>query len=130
MYLNFFSKTIYYSIFDSHLMYGCEVWGQNQNNALVQRLQKLQEKTVHLINFETNPNVVDQLLKDSNILKVSDFMKYKYALLIRNSLRKIFQHLVNSTLSLIRIMSITQRINKSDASSTTNSNYSLWGTFF
>ena len=130
MYLNFFSKTIYYSIFDSHLMYGCEVWGQNQNNVLVQRLQKLQEKTVHLINFETNPNVVDQLLKDSNILKVSDFMKYKYALLIRNSFRKIFQHLVNSTLPLIRIMSITQRINKSDASSTTNSNYSLWGTFF
>ena len=97
---------------------------------LVQRLQKLQEKTVLLINFETNPNVVDQLLKDSNILKVSDFMKYKYALLIRNSFRKIFQHLVNSTLPLIRIMSITQRINKSDASSTTNSNYSLWGTFF
>ena len=130
MYINFFSKTIYYSIFDSHLMYGCEVWGQNQNNVLAQRLQKLQEKTVRLINFETNTNVVGQLLKDSNILKVSDFMKYKYALLIRNSLRKIFQHLVNSALSLIRIMSITQRINKSDASSTTNSNYSLWGTFF
>ena len=26
--------TIYYSIFNSHLVYACEVWGQNQNNLL------------------------------------------------------------------------------------------------
>ena len=34
------------------------------------------------------PFVVGQLLKDSNILKLIDFLKYKYALFIRNSLRK------------------------------------------
>ena len=66
----------------------CEVWGLNENNVLVQRLQKLQEKAVCLINFETNPNVVGQLLKDNNILKLTDFIKYKHALFIRNSLRK------------------------------------------
>ena len=55
---------------------------------LVHRLQKLQEKAVCLINFETNTNVVGRLLKDSNILKLTDFIKYKYALFIRNSLRK------------------------------------------
>ena len=54
----------------------------------VQRLQKLQEKAVCLINFKTNPNVVGQLLKDSNILKLTDFIKCKYAVFIRNSLRK------------------------------------------
>ena len=84
----FLLKTIYYSIFNSHLIYGCEVWDQNQNNALVHRLQKLQEKAVCLINFETNTNVVGRLLKDSNILKLTDFIKYKYALFNRNSLRK------------------------------------------
>ena len=84
----FLLKTIYYSIFNSHLIYGCEVWGQNQNNVLVHRLQKLQEKSVCLVNFETNTNVVGRLLKDSNILKLPDFIKYKYALFIRNSLRK------------------------------------------
>ena len=83
----FLLKTIYYSIFNSHLIYGCEVWGQNQNNVLVHRLQKLQEKAVCLINFETNTNVLGWLLKDSNILKLNDFIKYKYALFIRNSLR-------------------------------------------
>ena len=84
----FLLKTIYYSIFNSHLIYGCEIWGQNQNNVLVHRLQKLQEKAVCLINFETDTNVVGRLLKDSNILKLTDFIKYKYALFIRNSLRK------------------------------------------
>ena len=84
----FLLKTIYYLIFNSHLIYGCEVWGQIQNNVLVHRLQKLQEKGVCLINFETNTNVVGWLLKDSNILKLIDFIKYKYALFIRNSLRK------------------------------------------
>ena len=86
----FLLKTIYYSLFNSHLIYGCEVWGQNQNNVLVHRLQKLQEKAVCLINFETNTNVVDRLLKDSNILKLTDFIEYKYALFIRNSLIIIF----------------------------------------
>ena len=101
----FLLKTIYYSIFNSHfLIYGCEVWGQNQ------RLQKLQEKAVCLINFETNTNVVGRLLKDSNILKLTDFIKYKYALFIRNSFRKEnIPILMNFTLFLIRIMSITQQ---------------------
>ena len=49
----FLLTTIYDSIFNSHLIYGCEVWGQNQNNVLVLRLQKLEEKAVCLINFET-----------------------------------------------------------------------------
>ena len=51
-------------------------------------MQKLQEGAVCLINFETNTNVVGRLLKDSNILKLTDFIKYKYALFITNSLRK------------------------------------------
>ena len=76
----------------------------------VQRLQKLQEKAVCLINFETNPNIAGQLLKDSNILKPTDFLNYKYAVFIINSLRKEnIQYLMNSTLSLFRIIPITQR---------------------
>ena len=65
----FLLKTIYYSIVNSHLIYGCEVWGLNQNNVLVKRLQKHQEKAVRLINFETNPNVVGQWKKSALILE-------------------------------------------------------------
>ena len=84
----FLLRTIYCSTFNFHLIYGCEVWCQSQNNVLVQGLEKLLEKAVCLINFETNPNVLGQLFKDNNILKVTDFIKYKFVLLIRNSLRK------------------------------------------
>ena len=55
---------------------------------LVQRVVKLQEKAVCLINFEINPNIVGQLLKDNNILKLTDFIKNKYAKFTRNSPRK------------------------------------------
>ena len=54
---------------------------------LVQRLQKLQEKAVWLINFETNPKDVDQLFKDNNILKVTDLIK-KYALVYQKLTQK------------------------------------------
>ena len=37
-------RTIYYSIFKSHIIYGCEVWCQNQNNLCIQGLQQLQKK--------------------------------------------------------------------------------------
>ena len=55
---------------------------------LVQRVVKLQEKSVFLINFEINPNIVGQLLKDNNILKLTDFIKNKHAKFTRNSPRK------------------------------------------
>ena len=55
---------------------------------LVQRVVKLQEKAVCLINVERNSNIVGQLLKDSNILKLTDFIKNKYVKFTRNSHRK------------------------------------------
>ena len=54
----------------------------------VQRLKKFPEKALCLINFETNPNVLGQLLKDSSVLNLTNFIKYKYALFIRKSLRR------------------------------------------
>ena len=41
-----------------------------------------------LINFKTNPNNLGQLLKDNKTLKLTDFIRCKNALFIRNSLRK------------------------------------------
>ena len=29
-------KTIYYSVFDSHMRYDCQVWGQRKNRLLTQ----------------------------------------------------------------------------------------------
>ena len=45
-------KTIYYSIFNSHLIYAREIWGQNQNNLPVRNLIKLKDKAIRPIDFQ------------------------------------------------------------------------------
>ena len=45
-------KTIYNSIFNSHLIYACEIWGQEQNSRLFKNLTKLQEKALRIIHFK------------------------------------------------------------------------------
>ena len=39
-------RIIYYSIFNSHLIYAWEIWGQNQNSLLFTKLAKLQNKAL------------------------------------------------------------------------------------
>ena len=38
MYQNIFLQTIHYSLFNSHLIYACQIWGQNQINQLLKKL--------------------------------------------------------------------------------------------
>ena len=54
-------RTIYYSQFNSHMIYGCQIWGQHKTN-LVKRVMKLQEKAIRLINFKNNNAQVSNLL--------------------------------------------------------------------
>ena len=44
------TRTIYYSLFNSHMIYGCQIWGQHKTN-LAKRVVKLQEKAIKIINF-------------------------------------------------------------------------------
>ena len=67
------------------------------------------EKALCLINFETNPNVLGQLLKDSNVLNLTNFIKYKYALFIQKSLRRKNIPKFNEVYTfLMKIMSVTK----------------------
>ena len=43
-------RSIYYGIFSSILTYGCQIWGQIQNK-YVNRVIKLQDKAIRIINF-------------------------------------------------------------------------------
>ena len=45
-------RTIYHSIFNSHLIYACEIWGQNQRNYCFKKLLRLQEKALRIIDFK------------------------------------------------------------------------------
>ena len=46
-------RTIYYAMFESHLWYGCQLWGQTQTQVL-QIIEKIQNKALRITNFK-NP---------------------------------------------------------------------------
>ena len=78
-------KSIYHAIFSSHMIYGCQIWGQGWNKH-IQMIQKLQNRAIRIINFRefnANPN---PLYKNDNILKIQDFVKLQNCLLIHDYL--------------------------------------------
>ena len=83
MYQNIYLKHIYYSIFNSHLIYVCEIWGQDQNSRLFKNLIQLKEKALRIINFKNFNEDANPFFKENQILKISDFMAYKNDLCIR-----------------------------------------------
>ena len=44
-------KTVSYSLFDTHLRYACQVWGQSNSDILVM-VQRAQNKALRIINFK------------------------------------------------------------------------------
>ena len=43
-------RTIYFSIFNPHMIYACQVWGQNE--AKIKQISELQVKALRIINFK------------------------------------------------------------------------------
>ena len=44
-------RTIYYALFDTHLRYGCQIWGQNQSK-IVEAIKTTQNKALWILNFK------------------------------------------------------------------------------
>ena len=68
----FLLKTIYYSLFNSHLIYACQVWGQNQK--YLEQLSNLQNKARRIINFKQHDYPVDELYNANDVLKIKDYI--------------------------------------------------------
>ena len=45
-------RAIYFVIFDPHLRYGCQIWGQNKNY-VVENIEKIQNKAIIILNFKS-----------------------------------------------------------------------------
>ena len=82
-------KSIYYAIFSSHMVYGCQVWGQrNKLNAnKLDVIAKLQDRAIRIINFKQFREDPDPLYKDNEILKIQDFIKVQNILLVHDYLK-------------------------------------------
>ena len=75
---------IYYGQFYSHLTYGCQLWGQNEN-ALEQTIS-LQNKAIRLISFAHYQAYCSPLFKNLNLLKLTDIIKCSNILFTHNTI--------------------------------------------
>ena len=80
----FLLKTIYYSIFNSHLIYACQVWGQNEN--CQKKLFSLQNKAIRIINFKQQDFPINELYYANGILKIKDYIHLINFLFVRDVL--------------------------------------------
>ena len=70
---------VYYGIFSSLLIYGSQIWGQQ--NAVTKKLQVLQNKALRIMYFQPPRTSATPLLKMSSILKINDHINLQNFLL-------------------------------------------------
>jgi len=68
--------SVYYSIFHSHLSYGCQVWGQC-NNCYTQRIFLLQKRAVRILTFSNWQSHSSVLFYELKILKFFDYVSFQ-----------------------------------------------------
>ena len=87
-------KQIYYGQFHSHISYGAQVWGYNQNTS--ESTYVLQKKALRLITFSNKYANSDPIFKQLEITKLKDIITTNNILFVHNTLNgKSPIHFVN-----------------------------------
>ena len=68
----FLLRTIYFLIFNLHLIYTCQISGQNENT--IKKLSEIQDKAIHIMSFK-DKNYPTNELYYNKILKIADYIK-------------------------------------------------------
>ena len=89
-------KSLYYSLFNSHLIYGCQVWGQYQGNEF-KKIETLQEKAIRIIKFLSNNDPVSKEMHQLRILKLKDFITLQNVLFVYECLEEERMKSFNTT---------------------------------
>ena len=89
-------KTVYYSLFDTHLRYACQVWGQSNSDILVM-VQRAQNKALRIINFKEERHPSAPLFTETKILNLTNMITLDNCMLafdyLNSSLPAIFDDL-------------------------------------
>ena len=72
---------VYYAIFYSHLIYGCNIWGLSTIENL-NKIEVLQKKCIRLMTFSDFNSHTNNLFLDLKLLKVSDVIKFQQLRLV------------------------------------------------
>ena len=83
-------KTLYFLLFNSDLIYGCQIWGQDQNEEF-KKMEKLREKAIRIINFLPLNAPVEKQMYEINIQKEKDFIMLQNILFVNTALVKTTQ---------------------------------------
>ena len=102
-------RTIYYYLFNSHLIYACKTWGQSKTE-LFDNIQKFQGKVLRIINFLPNIAPVSGIYKTSKILKIFDCISLWDALLVKNCFESNYPNLYWIYLKRLLSSTITQHV--------------------
>ena len=78
-------KSIYYSIFNSHLIYGSQIWGQGLSES--NKINKLQKKAIKIFSSTSNDNY-ENTLQELKILKFTDYIKLQNCLFVNSFIHK------------------------------------------
>ena len=81
-------KTVYYSLFDTHLRYACQVWGQSNSDIIV-LVQIAQNKALRIINFKAERHPSEPLFTETKILNLTNIINLNNCMLV-------FDHLNSS----------------------------------
>ena len=75
---------IYHSIFSSHMLYGCQIWGQTDTK-FVKKIQTLQNNALRLITFaESFYDHVTHIYRELKLLKFRDLVTLKNLLFVHD----------------------------------------------
>ena len=74
---------VYYSIFYTHLSYGCNVWGLTSETNL-QKIEVLQRKCLRIMTFAPYDSPTNQKFIDLKLIKVRDIIKMNQLKLVYN----------------------------------------------
>ena len=81
-------KTLYYAIFSSHLIYGCQIWGQT-TNVFNQKIFKLQNRALRIISFSDFSADCNPLYASLNIIKLEDQIILQNCLFVHDALSNV-----------------------------------------
>ena len=93
-------RMIYYGIFSSILTYAAQIWGQIENKH-VNRVLKLQDKALRIINFTNFWHSRNPLYLKSRILKLSDHIKLQNFLYVYDTIKCNLPSVLNNNYRFI-----------------------------
>ena len=78
----FLLRTIYFSIFNSHLIYTCQIWGQKEST--IKKLSEIQDKAIRIISFKDKNYPTNELYCNKKILKIADYIELLNCLFVKS----------------------------------------------